>query len=127
MAEKHPYISAQGALIKLINHLRKTLPPKIDAQTIKKLGFAPNNESYAINIFRFLDIIDENGENTAKAKEVFNLHNDKDFEKSFSDLVKEAYSDLFATQGPEAWNLEKDNLITYFRSADHTSAIVGQR
>ena len=42
-------------------------------------------------------------------------------------MVEAAYSDLFALHGQDAWNLPVDRLISYFRNADHTSALVGSR
>jgi hypothetical protein len=43
MAEKHPYISGPGGLVKAIQQLRSSLPAKIDAFILKKLGIAPKN------------------------------------------------------------------------------------
>jgi len=49
MAGKHPYMSGGGALLKAIQHLRRSLPGTIDASVLKKLGLAPKNESYLIS------------------------------------------------------------------------------
>lgn len=127
MADKHPYISGAGNVAQAINHFRNSLPPTISADTLKKLGLAPNNESYLISILRFLGIIDTEGNKTDQAAKVLSKHSDKDFQEAFSELVKTAYSDLFQVHGDKAWGLDKDGLITYFRSADQTSSIIGQR
>jgi len=61
MAEKHPYVSASGNLIQVIKHFRSSFPATVTADTLKKLGFAPKNESYVLNVLRFLDVIDQEG------------------------------------------------------------------
>ena len=127
MADQHPYIASQGPLIKIVNHFRNSFPSSIDAKTLKKAGLAPNNESYAINIMRFVGMIDEDGNKTVEAAKVFTQHDDKEFQKSFGTMVKDAYSDLFETHGGGAWELGEDSLITFFRAADQTTAIVGKR
>ena len=55
MADKHPYVQGLGALVQVVTHFRKSFPAKVDASTLKKLGFAPNNESYVLNVLRFLE------------------------------------------------------------------------
>ena len=127
MADKHPYISGAGNVAQAINHFRSSFPPTINADTLKKLGLAPNNESYLINILKCLGIIDNDGNKTEKAAIVFSKHSDKDFQTAFSEIVKNAYSDLFKLYGDDAWSLGKDELITYFRSTDQTSAVIGGR
>ena len=123
----HPYISGAGNITKFIQHLRGTIPPKIDAATVKKIGFASNNESYLINILRFLNVIDEAGAMTSQARKVFTQHDNDLFAKEFSALVKTAYKDLFDTVGEGAWKSDANTLITYFRQADQTSATIGSR
>lgn len=127
MADKHPYMSGSAGLIQAVNHLRKSFPAQVTAETLKKLGIAPNNETYVINILRFVKILDEEGKKTSKAGSVFAKHADAEFQKGFSEMVEAAYSDLFGLHRQETWTLSTDKLISYFRSADHTSAIVGQR
>lgn len=127
MANAHPYISSSGPIIKAIQQLRKSFPNIVDAKTLKKLGLAPNNESYAINILRFLSVIDDEGKRTSEAAKTFTQHDDKKFQAEFGGMVKKAYSDIFQTHGENAWELENDDLITYFRAQDQTTAIVGKR
>jgi Family of unknown function (DUF5343) len=128
MPDKHPYVSGSGSLFQIVTQLRKSFPTGgITADTLKKLGLAPNNESYVINILRFIDVIDAEGKRTESAGKVFNQHDDDAFAKAFAGLVKKAYSDLFSLRGDDAWRLDQDALIQYFRSSDDTSAIVGRR
>jgi hypothetical protein len=127
MAEKHPYISGGGALVKAIQHFRNSLPATIDASVLKKLGLAPKNESYLMNILQFIGIIAEDGNPTPDAKKVFTLHDDASFGKAFSDMLKQAYHDLFGLHGEKAWTLDQSALVTYFRQADQTSSVVGTR
>lgn len=127
MADKHPYMSGSGGIVQTISHLRRSFPPQVAAETLKKLGIASNNETYVLNILRFVGVIDPDGKKNAKAATVFNKHEDDDFQSGFAELVESAYSDLFGLHGKAAWELPTEKLISYFRNTDHTSAVVGQR
>ncbi len=127
MAGKHPYIASGGPLVQAITQFRKSFPATVDASTLKKLGIAPNNESYLINILKFLELIGDDGSRTDNAAKTFVLHKDEDFEKAFSDTVKNAYSELFELHNEDAWTLDEENLITYFRQSDQSTEIVGKR
>ena len=127
MADKHPYVSAPGGLVQVINHFRKSFPTTVTAETLRKLGYAPQNESYVLNVLRHLDLIDDQGQRTASAQKIFSQHDDAEFAKQFGEVVKTAYSALFDLHGDSAWTLEQDALITFFRSSDQTTAIVGRR
>ena len=126
MSDKHPYTPATGHIVQVINHFRKSFPSIVTAETLKKLGFAPKNESYVINILRFLDIIDQDGNKTSNASKVFSLHDDSEFYRAFGELVRNAYKDLFDLYGDNSWEQSSDALITFFRSTDVTTAIVGK-
>lgn len=127
MADKHPYMSGSAGLVQTTGHLRKSFPAQVTAETLKKLGIASNNETYVINILRFIKVLDDEGKKTSKASSVFTKHDDEEFQKGLAEMVEAAYSDMFSLHGNQAWDLPTDKLISYFRSADHTSAIVGQR
>jgi hypothetical protein len=126
MADKHPYVTSPGSLAKVIGHLRRSFPQAVTAETLRKLGFAPKNESYVINVLRFLGLIDEKGTRVPNAQKVFSHHEDSSFQRDFAALVKRSYSDLFELHGENAWALERNTLITFFRSSDQTTAIVGK-
>lgn len=127
MADKHPYTSGTAGVTKAVAHLRKSFPPVVTADTFKKLGIAPNNETYLINILRFLDIIDAEGKKNPNAGAVLVQHDEAEFQKGFAQIVETAYSALFELHGPNAWTLTTDQLISFFRNSDHTSDIVGRR
>lgn len=126
MADKHPYVQAPGNLAQVMSHLRKSFPTTMTAETLKKLGFAPNNESYVLNVLRFIGLIDDAGKKTEMAGKVFSQHNDAAFQKQFSDVVKAAYADLFVLHGDNTWTLGTESLVTFFRSTDHTTDLVGK-
>jgi len=126
MADKHPYVTAPGNLAQVINHFRKSFPLAVTADTLKKLGFAPKNESYILNILRYLSLIDQDGNKTEPASRVFSLHDNTAFSQEFEKLVMTAYHDLFELHGNNAWNLDTNALITFFRSSDETSDLVGK-
>lgn len=126
MADKHPYIPASGYLVQVINYFRKSPPATVTSDTLKKLGFAPKNESYVLNILRFLELIDQEGNKTELASKIFSQHDNTAFSKEFGKLVMKAYNDLFELHRDNAWSLGTDALITFFRSSDETTALVGK-
>lgn len=91
----------------MIEHLRKSFPASVDSETVKKLGLAPQNESYVINALQFVGVIDSDNKKTAQAAKVFTLHNDEDFAKSFKEMVQQAYHALFDLHGDQSWELSK--------------------
>jgi hypothetical protein len=126
MAEKHPYLQTPGQFAQLVTYLRRSFPSTVTADTVKKLGLAPKNESYMINTLRFMELIDDESNKTEAASKVFSLHQDQAFQKGFGDLVKKAYSELFGLHGDAAWDLDTDSLISFFRQTDKSSAVVGK-
>ena len=123
----HPYISGAGNVAQMVTQLRKSFPSSITSETVKKLGLAPNNESYVINVLQYVGVIDAEGKKTPEAARAFAHHKDEDFSKQFAALVQKAYSSLFELHGEDAWNLDSDELITFFRQSDQTSATIGGR
>jgi len=123
----HPYTSSIGQLVQVVEYLRESFPGTFDAKTLQKLGLAAKNESYILNILRFVGIIDESGARLDDAHKVFTIHDDENFKKAFSNLVRKAYKDLFDLRGDATWTLDESALITYFRSTDKTSKVVGVR
>jgi hypothetical protein len=123
----HPYISGPGNVAQMVTQLRKSFPGTITSETVKKLGLAPNNESYVINVLQFVGVIDSEGKKTPEASKAFSHHKDDDFSAHFGALVQKAYSSLFELHGNDAWNLDSDELITFFRQSDQTSATIGGR
>ncbi len=126
MSERHPYLPSPGGITAAITQFRKSFPATVNAETLKQLGIAPKNESYVINVLRFIGGIDKDGKQTEKAVAVFSHHSDADFQKAFEELVKTAYKDLFVLHTDAAWNLSSDKLISFFRSKDKTTDLVGR-
>lgn len=127
MAEKHPYAPGPGGVAAAIAQFRKSFPNTVNADTLRKLGIAPKNESYVINVLRFIGAIDAEGNKTAKATSVFSEHANEEFAKAFEEMVKAAYADLFTLYTDSTWGLSADKLIAFFRSSDQTTDLVGQR
>ncbi|MEM9969840.1 MAG: DUF5343 domain-containing protein, partial [Pseudomonadota bacterium] len=92
LANSHPYISGAGSVASMVQHLRKSFPATVDAETVKKLGLASNNESYVINALKFIGVLDDEGKKTDEASKIFAMHKDADFEKSFGALIEQSYS-----------------------------------
>lgn len=127
MADKHPYMSGSGGVTQLVTQLRKAFPATVTADTLKKLGIAPQNETYVLNIMKFIGVLDTENKKTAAASPVFNKHDTAEFQQEFAKLVVGPYHELFDLHGEDAWTLPLDKLISFFRNHDGTSDIVGKR
>lgn len=127
MAYKHPYTLGSTGLIQVIQQLRKAFPSTITADTLKKLGIAPNNETYVINTLKFIKVIDDDGNKIKEAASVFSKHDDSEFAQEFGKFVSSAYSELFSLYGNDSWSLVQSKLISFFRGSDESSAEVGRR
>ena len=123
----YPYISGAGNIAQMVAQLRKSFPSTITSETVKKLGIAPNNESYVINVLQFIGVVDAEGKKTSDAAKAFSHHKNEEFAKQFAAMVQKAYSALFELHGNDAWKLSNDELITFFRQSDQTSATIGGR
>jgi hypothetical protein len=122
----YPYTSGQGAVAQTIAQLRKGFPPKVDAGYLQRFGIASANESYIISILRFLELIDEDGGQRDENIDFF-FRDDEAFKQGFEKRLRDAYAQLFDEMGDDALTAEKDSLTHWFRAADKTSALVGQR
>lgn len=127
MAGTFPYVASAGPLVKAITQLRKSFPKEVTAETLKKLGIAPNNESYVINTIRFIGLIDEESKRVDSSAKILANHHDEAFAKEFGELVSKAYAALFELHLESAWTLDKGTLIQFFRQTDHSSEVVGTR
>ncbi len=125
MAERHPYSPTPGGITAAIKQFRKSFPPVVKADTLRQLDIAPKNESYAINVLRFIGAIDKDGKPIEKAANVF-YQSDAEFQKGFEDLIKTAYKDLFALHKDAVWTLPAEKLTAFFRNTDKTTALVGR-
>lgn len=124
--EKHPYTSGTGSVPQIMAQLRRAFPSLVNAETLKKFEIAPNNETYILNILKFLKIIDPEGKKNPAVAPLFHK-NDDEFEPGLAKLVREAYSEVFETYGDDAWNTPNSKLIAFFRTHDDTSEVVGTR
>ena len=128
MADNHPaFPLGAGPIHTLVTQLRKSFPTELNADVLKKLGVAPNNESRLITVIRFLGFVDEQGRKTEEAGRVFSIHDDAAFQEAFSKAVQNAYAELFSLHQDETWTLERDPLIGYFRQANQSGDLVGKR
>lgn len=127
MANKYPYVASAGPLVKAVAHLRKSFPKEVTAETLRKLGVAPKNESYVINVLRFLGVIDDEGKKVDGKAKAFVQHDEAAFATEFGKLVKESYEELFELHADAAWKLDRHALTQFFRTTDHSSDVVGTR
>src|SRR5215469_9558762 len=111
----------------MIGFLRKNFPATVNSDTVRKLGLASKNESYVINALQFIGVIDEEGKRTDRGHQVLTTHAEEAFKKAFESLIRDSYKDLFDLHGDDAWTMNKDALIGYFRSVDKTSEMIGTR
>lgn len=127
MADKHPYVTGPGGLIKVLNHFKKSFPSSVTAETLKKLNYAPNNETYVLNVLRFLKIINDDGNKDPGAAKDFNLHDYAAFQAAFAKRVESSYKDLFELHSAATWTISSDSLISFFRQTDGTTDLVGKK
>jgi len=123
----YPYANTLRGLIQTINQLRSNFHKTVKADTLKKWGIASNNETYVVNVLRFLGLIDDEGKQVDKHVKAFSLHEDEAFAKEFQGIVEKAYKSFFELFGDAGWTLEESKLITFFRGEDGTSAYIGKR
>lgn len=122
-----PYVPSGGIITSAISQFRKALPPKVDAETLKKLGVAPSNEGYVIATMKFLDVIGNDNARTPAGHSLFTTHGDDAFSAALEAVIHDKYSALFEIRGDEGWTLDRDALISFFRGSDKTTEIVGAR
>ncbi|XRD77672.1 DUF5343 domain-containing protein [Dyella marensis] len=120
-------MASAGPLVKAVSHFRKNFPKEVTADTLRKLGIAPKNESYVINVLRFLGVIDEEGQKVSAKAGAFVQHQDQAFAAEFGKVVREAYEEIFELHNDAAWTLDRDALTQFFRTTDHSSDVVGSR
>ncbi|QZD87342.1 DUF5343 domain-containing protein [Qipengyuania psychrotolerans] len=123
----HPYVPSGGILQSAISQFRQSFPAKIDSDTLKKLAIASGNENGVINVLKYLEAVNQENKRTQIGQDLFSLHDDQEFGEKLSELVESAYSDLFELRSNGAWNANQDDLISFFRRSDGTSAVVGKR
>lgn len=123
----YPYIPSGGLVQTAFQQFRKSLPAKVDSDTLKKLGIASSNEGALINIMKFIGVLDKDNQKTKEGAQVFTTHDDAKFGEGLAALVKSSYAELFELHGEPAWTLDRDALISYFRGSDETSAVTGSR
>lgn len=99
----------------------------LSADTLKKLEISPNSETYLLNILRFIGVLDSENKKTNESAQIFNKHEDSEFQSGFAKLVEKSYHELFALHSEGAWSLPLTKLISFFRNHDSTSDIVGKR
>ncbi|WP_435200332.1 DUF5343 domain-containing protein [Janibacter sp. GS2] len=122
----YPYSSGQTAVVQAVAQLRKGFPKKVDAGYLQRFSIAPANESYIISILRFLGLIDEDGSPVEDSTAYF-FGNDDTFKPGLEAALRDKYALLFNEMGDSALTAGKDDLTNWFRHADKTSELVGQR
>ncbi len=122
-----PYTATSSGLVSTIRQLRSAFPAQVTAETLRRWSIAPNNESYIINILKFLGVIDDEGKKKADTAKAFLEHDEKTFQKKLDGLLTSAYASLYEHFGTAPWSIDRDKLIGFFRTADESSSVVGQR
>lgn len=123
----YPYIPSGGLIKTAFDQFRKSMPARVDADTLKKLSIASSNETAIINIMKFIGLLSDENKKTSDGTKVFTQHDDEKYQDALARQVKPAYSELFELHGDDAWSLDRDSLIGFFRSSDETSAVTGKR
>lgn len=122
----YPYTSGQGAVTAAFAQLRSNFPSKVDSGYLQRFSIASSNESYVIGILRFIGVIDDDGGPVEEKTSIF-YGDDETFHAGLTDALRVAYSQLFGEMGDDAFTADKNALTRWFRAADRTSELVGQR
>lgn len=123
----YPYIPSGGLIQTAFQQFRKSFPAKVDSETLKKLGIASGNEGALINILKFLSFLDKDNQRTKDGSQLFSSHDDAKFSSLLAEKISSSYRELFDLHGETAWSLDRDALISFFRSSDETSSVTGAR
>lgn len=125
MATSFPYASS-GSIAKALVQFKKSFPAIVNANTLKKFAIAPNNESYVISVLRFLGFIDDDGKRV-EGNISFFFGDEKAFAPGLEGILRVAYKPLFDDFGDTTLDMQKDELVPWFRATDKSSASVGVR
>ncbi len=126
MTQAFPAISSQSAVVATFNQFRSKLPTQINADVLQQLDLAPKNESFIINIFKFLGIIDDEGKVISENSDFF-FSADDEFKEGLQKRVRDSYSELFDLYGDDAWTADTSKLVAFFRKRDSATELVGSR
>lgn len=122
-----PYTSSPKSIEKVFELLTRQFPNQIDAKYLKRNAIAPNNESYLLNILQFLSLIDEAGKKHPENSKALLWPPNEDVHEKFAAIVQNAYQKVFEDKGEDAWTSDSGELEHFFRVADSTSKVVGER
>jgi hypothetical protein len=110
--DKPPYIGV-GALKRLLKLLSSRSFNKIVAEDLTARGFVKSVSFQALQSLRFLGLLDDSG-NALKKMKILALKG-KEKEEKLQELIKEAYSELFASVVDGApYKLQRDELHNEF-------------
>ena len=124
--QPYPYTQSGGEIEQVVTKFRSRFPSQVTSPTIKQLGIS-HSPALLVKLLHWLGLIDAEGSPTAQGKDIFSRHTEADFQKGFEEIVKQKYQELFDLHGDEAWTLHRNDLISFFREADHTSMSVGEK
>ena len=124
MANKYPYVASGGPLVKTIDQLRKSFPKEVTAETLRKLGVAPQNESYVINVLRFLNVIDEEGKKVdGKAKAFLHVPGRCLSSKRSARSSGKRTRSFSICEARRPGQMDRPSLAQFFRTSDHSTEI----
>lgn len=115
---KFPYATSIGHLIKVVERLSRSFPPKFDAGYCESLNIKGSNASAVTGVVKFLGLVDDNG--APAGKNPFGLKGEER-RKALENLVREKYALLFNVLGSELAELTKDDLLNFFKSYHRSS------
>lgn len=83
MANNFPYHPSPGAIRRVVEQLRSAFPSIVNADTLKKWGIAPKNESVLLNVIKYLKLVDAEGNKVVENAKIFLQHDDEEFGLAF--------------------------------------------
>lgn len=98
-----PYGPTRG-MLQALQLMRRSTPPKVDGNLLRRNQIAPGNEYKVVGALRFLGVIDDEGRPTEKSRHL--KTKGSAFTSSLQTIVRSAYESLFQSMNGGAYTPE---------------------
>ncbi|MCL0078746.1 DUF5343 domain-containing protein [Dehalococcoidia bacterium] len=104
-----PYGPTRG-MLQALQLMRKSTPPKVDGNLLRRNQIAPGNEYKVVGALKFLGIIDDEGRPTEKSRLL--KTKGPSFTSALRNIIRSAYKNLFQRLNGGAYTAE--DIYNYF-------------
>ncbi|MCL0066141.1 DUF5343 domain-containing protein, partial [Dehalococcoidia bacterium] len=98
-----PYGPTRG-MLQALQLMRKSTPPKVDGNLLRRNQIAPGNEYKVVGALKFLGIIDDEGRPTEKSR-LLKIKGPA-FTSALRNIIRSAYKNLFQRLNGGAYTAE---------------------